>query len=82
MHRCNQGSLRCDENQPVQTNGVEHQVMVHCIHGVKGYSTLFGYVREESERLQVRLLAGNTIWEGYEGLGLERSHYIEHGSKP
>lgn len=76
MHACNTGSLRCDENQSAVIEGVPCTVMVHCIHPVSGYSTLFGYVRGESRRPMVRLVAGSDTWGEYKGSGLDREHYI------
>ena len=76
MHACNRGSTRCDENQSAVIEGVLCTVMVHCIHPVRGYSTLFGYVRGETRRPMVRLVAGNTVWEEYNGSGLDREHFI------
>lgn len=76
MHACNHGSTRCGEGQLVVIDGIVSTHTVHCVHPVAGYSTLFGYVRGESRRSMVRLVAGSDTWGEYKGSGLDREHYI------
>jgi hypothetical protein len=76
-HKCHASSVRCDEQQIVKIGSTESRATVHNIHPVDGYSTLFGFVKEASgRRAEVRLLAGNEKWEEYNGMGLDREHWI------
>ena len=73
---CHSNGDRCDKNQKVRVQGREYAAAVHCIHPVKGYSTLFGIVQEPKRRASVRLIAGSDTWEEYDGLGLDPEHWI------
>lgn len=82
-HPCNQGPDKCHEGQTIRLlDGTERQADVHCIHPVKGYSTLFGSVKEPKRRYSVRLIADETVWEQYYGLGLEPEHFVHRDYMP
>lgn len=82
-HPCNQNSSKCHENRTIKLlDDTEYQNTVHCIHPVRGYSVLFGYVKEPDRRRSVRLIAGKTAWEEYTGLGLEHEHFVERDYMP
>ncbi len=74
MSSCHASSARCDEKQRVVIGGEERRETVHCIHPVRGYETLFGFITSRRDgregREEVRKLAGSEIWETYTGSGL------------
>jgi hypothetical protein len=81
MSKCHATSEICLENQQAT---IEQSVTVHCIHPVRGYRLLFGFVNmppgpgaPEGRRARVRKVEGGDTWQEYERSGLDGEFFVD-----